>query len=81
MKSEVDVSYHEKYRKIDVNARVNVSTERNKSRLKLLEAREKVLKDIFQETSQALRQTKRKNAKYQKLLKDLILEVSTTVGF
>lgn len=76
MKQEVDELYREKHRKVDVQARVTTSKERNKSRLQLLEARETVLKEIFEETSQKLKQTKRKNAKYHRLLKDLILEVS-----
>lgn len=76
MKNNVDSSYKEKYRRVDLKARLNISAERNKSRLKLLEAREKILDEIFRETSDALKHTKRKNAKYHRLLKDLILEVS-----
>lgn len=72
--TQVDQVYNEKFRKVDVQRRVAVSTERNKSRLRLLEAREKVLADIFEKSHQALKQTKRKSAKYHRLLKNLILE-------
>lgn len=58
-----------------VKARVQLSTINNKCRLKVLDAKNQYLNDIFNECLTELKRVNRKTAKYNKMIQKLILEV------
>jgi V-type H+-transporting ATPase subunit E len=57
-----------------------ISTQNNKSRLKLLESRETLLEKVFEEARAKIGQTTSDKGKYQELLKGLILQVSIALA-
>jgi len=53
-----------------------VSNQNNKARLQLLEKREELLEQVFDEAKSRIGETTKDEKKYGELLKDLILQVS-----
>ncbi|KAH3902872.1 probable V-type proton ATPase subunit E [Saccharomycodes ludwigii] len=73
--ASIDSAMEEKLKKATLAQQITKSTIANKMRLKVLEAREQMLEDIFQTTEDKLKKDVSSNkAKYKPILKKLILE-------
>ncbi|KXJ93996.1 ATP synthase subunit [Microdochium bolleyi] len=70
----IDATYAKKFKQATMSQQITRSTVSNKTRLKVLGARQELLNDIFETASKKLADTTKDKKKYQNLLKDLILE-------
>lgn len=70
----IDSTIEKKKKQAEVQRKVAGSTMKNKSRLAILQSRQQLLNDLFEETSNRLKDVPNDKAKYQQLLKDLILQ-------
>ncbi|KAJ1335623.1 V-type H+-transporting ATPase subunit E [Microdochium nivale] len=70
----IDATYAKKFKQATMSQQITRSTVSNKTRLKVLGARQELLDDIFETASKKLAEVTKDNKKYQTLLKDLILE-------
>lgn len=70
----IDIQYEKKFKQATMSQQITRSTVSNKTRLKVLSARQELLDDIFQEAQKKLADGAKDKAKYQKVLKGLILE-------
>jgi vacuolar-type H+-ATPase subunit E/Vma4 len=73
--SLIDVHYETKYMHAQMAQQIAASNLANKSRLRILNARQQVLDGIFDQARKKLPDVQNNKEKYQALLKDLILEV------
>lgn len=73
--SQIDVQYETKYKHALMAQQIAASNLANKSRLRILNARQQVLDGIFDKARKKLPEVQNDKNKYQSLLKDLILEV------
>jgi V-type H+-transporting ATPase subunit E len=74
--SQIDAQYDAKYKHASMAQQIAASNLANKSRLRILNARQQVLEDIFDKARKKLPEVQNDKAQYGKLLKNLILEVS-----
>lgn len=74
--SQIDAQYEAKYKHASMAQQIAASNLANKSRLRILNARQQVLDDIFDKARKKLPEVQNDKANYRKLLKDLILEVA-----
>lgn len=70
----IDTSYEKKFKQASMSQQITRSTVANKSRLKLLSARQELLDDLFEQSRTKLSTATKDKKKYQELLKNLILE-------
>jgi V-type H+-transporting ATPase subunit E len=70
----IDTAYEKKFKQASMSQQITRSTVSNKSRLKLLSARQELLDDLFEESRKKLSTATKDKKKYQELLKNLILE-------
>ncbi|CCH45281.1 V-type proton ATPase subunit E [Wickerhamomyces ciferrii] len=70
----IDELYKQKTKKADLAQQITKSTIANKTRLKVLSTREKVLDDIFQETEKQLKKISSNKEEYKPVLVGLIEE-------
>ncbi|KIE00258.1 vacuolar ATP synthase subunit E, partial [Metarhizium majus ARSEF 297] len=70
----IDIQYEKKFKQATMSQQITRSTVSNKTRLKVLSARQELLDNIFQEAEKKLADGAKDKAKYQKVLKGLILE-------
>lgn len=70
----IDTAYEKKFKQASMSQQITRSTVSNKSRLKILSARQELLDDLFEEARTKLGSTTKNKKKYQELLKLLILE-------
>jgi V-type H+-transporting ATPase subunit E len=73
--SQIDVQYESKYKQASMAQQIAASNISNKTRLRILNARQQVLDSIFEDAGQKLPEIPKDKEKYVKLLKNLILEV------
>ncbi|KAI9659681.1 MAG: V-ATPase V1 sector subunit E [Trizodia sp. TS-e1964] len=72
--ASIDTTYEKKYKQASMAQQITRSTVANKTRLKVLAARQEVLDDLFDRASKQLGDSTADKAKYQRILKNLILE-------
>jgi len=72
--SSIDSSYEKKFKQASMSQQIARSTVSNKSRLKILSARQELLDDLFEETRNKLGSFTKDEKKYGETLKNLILE-------
>jgi V-type H+-transporting ATPase subunit E len=72
--SSIDSNYEKKFKKAQMSQQITRSTVANKTRLKVLSARQELLDEIFEEAQKKLGDATKDKAKYQVILKNLILE-------
>jgi V-type H+-transporting ATPase subunit E len=72
--SAIDASYEKKFKQASMSQQITRSTVANKSRLKVLSARQELLDELFEESRTKLGSVTSDKKKYKALLKDLILE-------
>ncbi|KAH8730505.1 ATPase, V1/A1 complex, subunit E [Phaeosphaeriaceae sp. PMI808] len=72
--ASIDTSYEKKFKQASMSQQITRSTVSNKSRLRILSARQELLNKLFEEAGQKLGDVTKDKTKYQSILKNLILE-------
>jgi V-type H+-transporting ATPase subunit E len=70
----IDIIYAKKFKSASMSQQITRSTVANKTRLKVLSARQEVLNTIFEQAQKKLGDQTEDKAKYQEILKNLMLE-------
>jgi V-type H+-transporting ATPase subunit E len=70
----VEAIFDRKIKQAEVQRRIATSNHINKSRLKVLQAREEMLEQLYAESREQLQQISQDNSKYAELLRDLVLQ-------
>jgi V-type H+-transporting ATPase subunit E len=72
--SSIDSSYEKKFKQARMSQQITRSTVSNKSRLRILSARQELLDRLFEDAGTKLAEVSKDKKKYQAILKALILE-------
>lgn len=72
--SSIDQAYEKKFKQAAMSQQITRSTLANKTRLKVLSARQELLDDLFERARAKLADVSKDKERYQTILKDLILE-------
>ncbi|KAF0329797.1 V-type proton ATPase subunit E [Colletotrichum sp. SAR11_59] len=70
----IDTQYEKKFKQAQMSLQITRSTVTNKTRLKVLGARQELLDDIFEDARKKLAAATKDKSKYQGILKNLVLE-------
>ncbi|KAI1744592.1 ATPase, V1/A1 complex, subunit E [Xylaria scruposa] len=70
----IDATYAKKFKQASMTQQITRSTVANKTRLRVLGARQELLDDIFDQAAQKLADAAKDEAKYKTVLKGLLLE-------
>jgi V-type H+-transporting ATPase subunit E len=70
----IDSSYEKKFKQASMSQQITRSTVSNKSRLRILSARQELLNKLFEDANKKLGDVSKDKKKYQDILKNLILE-------
>jgi V-type H+-transporting ATPase subunit E len=70
----IDAQYEKKFKQATMSQQITRSTVANKTRLRVLSARQELLDDIFETAQKKLADGAKDKTKYQGILKNLILE-------
>ncbi|KAJ4133118.1 V-ATPase V1 sector subunit E [Fusarium falciforme] len=70
----IDVQYEKKFKQATMSQQITRSTVSNKTRLRVLGARQELLDSIFEDAQKKLAEGAKDKGKYQKALKGLVLE-------
>ncbi|KYQ92166.1 vacuolar H+-ATPase E subunit [Tieghemostelium lacteum] len=73
-KVKIIKEFEKKQKQIEVQKKINLSNELNKSRLSVLKAREDCIRDVVQEAQKRLTTISENKEKYTQILKNLILQ-------
>jgi len=77
--SNIDANLERKKKQAEIERKIAVSNQNNKARLQLLEKREELLEQVFDEAKSRIGETTKDEKKYGDLLKDLILQALYTM--
>lgn len=72
--SSIDTSYEKKFKQASMSQQITRSTVSNKTRLKVLGARQEILDGLFEKAGEEIKKASKDGKKYQGILKGLILE-------
>ncbi|KAI4263236.1 MAG: hypothetical protein L6R42_001617 [Xanthoria sp. 1 TBL-2021] len=72
--SSIDTQYEKKFKQAGMSQQITRSTLANKTRIKVLSARQELLDDLFEQARGKLADYSKDKGKYQELCKNLILE-------
>ena len=72
--SSIDSQYEKKFKQASMSQQITRSTLANKTRLKVLSARQELLDDLFERARDQLESYSEDESKYQEICKNLILE-------
>jgi V-type H+-transporting ATPase subunit E len=72
--ASIDTSYEKKFKHASMSQQITRSTVANKSRLRILSARQEVLDELFEQAGSKLKDAAKDKSKYRGILKNLILE-------
>lgn len=72
--SSIDSQYEKKFKQAGMSQQITRSTLANKTRIKVLSARQELLDDLFEKARSELVAVTKEKGKYQELCKNLILE-------
>ncbi|MCJ1385295.1 V-ATPase V1 sector subunit E [Xylographa soralifera] len=72
--SSIDSQYEKKFKQASMSQQITRSTLANKTRLKVLSARQELLDDLFEKARDQLKSYSEDKSKYQEICKNLILE-------
>lgn len=72
--SAIDTAYEKKFKQASMSQQITRSTLANKTRLKVLSARQELLDDLFEQARGKLNEASKDNTRYEGILKGLILE-------
>jgi len=73
-KDAIDATYQKKFKQASMSQQITQSTVANKTRLRVLSARQELLDRLFEEAAKKLHDVSKDKGKYQEVLKNLILE-------
>ncbi|KAH8684859.1 vacuolar ATP synthase subunit E [Tricladium varicosporioides] len=72
--SAIDTTYEKKFKQAQMSQQITRSTVANKTRLKVLSARQELLDQIFEDAEKKLGEATKDKKKYTEILKNLMLE-------
>lgn len=72
--SSIDSQYEKKFKQASMSQQITRSTLSNKTRLKVLSARQELLDDLFEKAREKLAGYTKDQSKYQEMCKNLVLE-------
>lgn len=72
--SEIDTEYDKKFKQAGMSQQITDSTLANKTRLRVLSARQELLDDLFEQSRSKLAEFAKDQSKYTSTLKNLLLE-------
>ena len=72
--SAIDTQYEKKFKQASMSQQITRSTLSNKTRLKVLSARQELLDDLFERAAGKLKDVSKDKGKYTELCKNLMLE-------
>tara|TARA_R110002003_G_scaffold9_32_gene642 strand:+ start:3545 stop:4036 length:492 start_codon:yes stop_codon:yes gene_type:complete len=72
--ASIDSSYEKKFKQASMSQQITRSTVANKSRLRILSARQELLNRLFEDASKKLGEVSKDTTKYQGIMKNFILE-------
>lgn len=72
--ASIDTTYEKKFKQASMSQQITRSTLSNKSRLRILSARQELLDTLFESANKKLSEASKDKKKYQTTLKNLILE-------
>ncbi|QSZ34669.1 hypothetical protein DSL72_007523 [Monilinia vaccinii-corymbosi] len=72
--SAIDIQYEKKFKTARMSQQITQSTVANKTRLKVLSARQELLDGIFEQAQGRLKEATKDKGKYTEILKNLLLE-------
>ena len=72
--SSIDSSYEKKFKQASMSQQITRSTSANKTRLKVLGARQSLLEDLFEKARDKIKNVASDEKKYQQILESLVLE-------
>jgi V-type H+-transporting ATPase subunit E len=72
--SSIDAQYEKKFKQASMSQQITRSTLANKTRLRVLSARQELLDDLFEKARKQLSGTSKDKSQYQELCTNLILE-------
>lgn len=70
----IDSAYEKKFKQASMSQQITRSTVSNKSRIRILSARQELLDRLFEDAGKKLADVSKNKGKYQGILKNLILE-------
>ena len=70
----IDSSYEKKFKQASMSQQITRSTMANKTRLKVLSARQALLDELFEKAGEKVKDTTKDKGKYEGISKDLLLE-------
>jgi V-type H+-transporting ATPase subunit E len=77
--AEIDTEFEKKFKQASMSQQITRSTQSNKTRLRVLSARQELLDNLFEKARSKLSEAS-KGKEYEKTLKDLILEGMYMMG-
>ena len=72
--SAIDTNYEKKFKQASMSQQITRSTLANKTRIKVLSARQELLDDLFERAHEKLGEATQDKAEYQEMCKNLMLE-------
>ena len=72
--SSIDTAYEKKFKQASMSQQITRSTLANKTRIKVLSARQELLDDLFERAHKKLAEATKDKVRYQEMCKNLILE-------
>ena len=72
--ASIDTEYEKKFKQASMSQQITRSTVANKSRIRILSARQELLDTLFEDAGKKLAGVSKNKGKYQGILKNLILE-------
>ncbi|KAK3045283.1 V-ATPase V1 sector subunit E, partial [Coniosporium uncinatum] len=72
--SSIDSSYEKKFKQASMSQQITRSTVANKTRLRILSARQELLDRLFEQAGEKVKEVSKDEGKYQEVCKNLILE-------
>ncbi|GAA5853118.1 hypothetical protein JCM8547_000207 [Rhodosporidiobolus lusitaniae] len=77
--ANIDANFERKKKQADIEKKIAISNQNNKSRLQLLEKREELLEKVFDEARERIGAVTKDEKKYGELLKGLVLQALYTL--
>lgn len=72
--ASIDTQYEKKFKQASMSQQITRSTTANKTRIKVLSARQELLDKLFEDARKKLKDASTKNKNYEQVLQGLILE-------
>lgn len=72
--ASIDTQYEKKFKQASMSQQITRSTTANKTRIKVLSARQELLDKLFEDARKKLKDASTKNKNYEEVLQGLILE-------